>query len=298
MPAYKLTYFNGRGTAEIVRLVFAAAGIEYEDVRIEKPEEQWPELKPKTPMGQVPILEVDGTMLCQSNSIARYVAKVAGLAGKTPLDQARVDMIMDGMDDVGKKGNATHWEKDEEKKVTTSLAWYPVLRDWGYWVVQAGCAFGGSNSFPRQVQQAVPAEKKKEYEETFLPQFYTCLNKLVGDSGYFVGNELTLADITFFNTTTLVGNYFKLPNMDDFSGLKKVMDHVTSNPGIAKWLKERPETPDTECLRAPKSVGFRTEAYSPRTDPLRLPTFLHVDSTQKHVRRVVTKALDGAVLVY
>ncbi|XP_019644617.1 PREDICTED: hematopoietic prostaglandin D synthase-like [Branchiostoma belcheri] len=203
MPAYKLTYFNGRGTAEIVRLVFAAAGIEYEDVRIEKPEEQWPEFKPKTPMGQVPILEVDGTMLCQSNSIARYVAKVAGLAGKTPLDQARVDMIMDGMEDVGKKGNATHWEKDEEKK----------------------------------------AEKKKEYEETFLPQFYTCLNKLVGDSGHFVGNELTLADITFFNTTDLVGRYFKLPSMDQFSGLKKVMDHVTSNPGIAKWLKERPETP-------------------------------------------------------
>ncbi|XP_035671027.1 hematopoietic prostaglandin D synthase-like, partial [Branchiostoma floridae] len=179
MPAYKLTYFNGRGTAEIVRLVFAAAGIAYEDVRLEQ--DKWPELKPKTPMGQVPILEVDGTMLCQSNSIARYVAKVAGLAGKTPMEQARVDMIMDVMDDMGKKGNAVFWEKDEETK----------------------------------------AEKKKEYEETFLPQFFTCVNKLVGDSGYFVGNELTLADITYFNTTNLVGNYFKLPNVDEFSGLKK-----------------------------------------------------------------------------
>eukprot|EP00058_Branchiostoma_floridae_P024825 XP_002610315.1 hypothetical protein BRAFLDRAFT_84048 [Branchiostoma floridae] len=168
MPAYKLTYFNGRGTAEIVRLVFAAAGIAYEDVRLEQ--DKWPELKPKTPMGQVPILEVDGTMLCQSNSIARYVAKVAGLAGKTPMEQARVDMIMDVMDDMGKKGNAVFWEKDEETK-------------------------------------------------------------------------LTLADITYFNTTNLVGNYFKFPNMDEFSGLKKVTDHVLSNPGIAKWLKERPETP-------------------------------------------------------
>ncbi|XP_078578727.1 hematopoietic prostaglandin D synthase-like [Branchiostoma floridae x Branchiostoma japonicum] len=201
MPAYKLTYFNGRGTAEIVRLVFAAAGISYEDVRLEQ--DKWPELKPKTPMGQVPILEVDGTMLCQSNSIARYVAKQAGLAGKTPMEQARVDMVMDVMDDMGKKGNAVFWEKDEETK----------------------------------------AEKKKEYEETFLPQFFTCVNKLVGDSGHFVGDELTLADITYFNTTNLVGNYFKLPNMEEFSGLKKVTEHVTSNPGIAKWLKERPETP-------------------------------------------------------
>ncbi|KAI8506705.1 DENN domain-containing protein 5B, partial [Branchiostoma belcheri] len=30
--------------------------------------------------------------------------------------------------------------------------------------------------------------------------------------------------------------------------------------------------------------------YSPLTNPLRFPSFLHVDSTQKHVRRVVTKA--------
>ncbi|KAI8495174.1 Endothelial cell-specific molecule 1 [Branchiostoma belcheri] len=34
--------------------------------------------------------------------------------------------------------------------------------------------------------------------------------------------------------------------------------------------------------------------YSPRTDALRLPTFLHVDSTQKHGRWVVTVALYGA----
>eukprot|EP00058_Branchiostoma_floridae_P022605 XP_002608095.1 hypothetical protein BRAFLDRAFT_91427 [Branchiostoma floridae] len=201
MPAYKLTYFNGRGSAEIVRLVFAAGGIEYEDVRLER--DQWPDLKPNTPMGQVPILEVDGTMLCQSNSIARYVAKQAGLAGKTPLEQARVDMIMDGMEEMGSKGYAAYFEKNEDIK----------------------------------------AERTKEYEDTFLPQFFTFLNKLVGDSGHFVGSELTLADITFFNMATLVGTWMKVPNVDEFSGLKKVMNHVTSNPGIAKWLKERPETP-------------------------------------------------------
>ncbi|KAI8506531.1 hypothetical protein Bbelb_159580 [Branchiostoma belcheri] len=43
------------------------------------------------------------------------------------------------------------------------------------------------------------------------------------------------------------------------------------------------------------TCGVRTDSvrrwYSPRTDAVRLPTFLHVDSTQKHVRRVVTVAL-------
>ena len=43
MTNYRLTYFKLRGTGEIVRLVFAAAGVQYEDNRIEM--SQWPQLK-------------------------------------------------------------------------------------------------------------------------------------------------------------------------------------------------------------------------------------------------------------
>jgi glutathione S-transferase len=38
MPSYKLSYFNARGRAEMIRLVFAAAGVEYEDCRLTKEE--------------------------------------------------------------------------------------------------------------------------------------------------------------------------------------------------------------------------------------------------------------------
>jgi len=49
MTHYKLTYFPLRARGEIVRFVFAAAGVEYEDHRIEM--SQWSELKPsKSPM--------------------------------------------------------------------------------------------------------------------------------------------------------------------------------------------------------------------------------------------------------
>lgn len=41
MVNYKLNYFNGRGRAEISRLIFAAAGVKFEDVRIE----DWPKAK-------------------------------------------------------------------------------------------------------------------------------------------------------------------------------------------------------------------------------------------------------------
>jgi len=42
MTNYKLTYFDLRGRGEIIRLVFAAAGVQYEDYRIKS---EWAELK-------------------------------------------------------------------------------------------------------------------------------------------------------------------------------------------------------------------------------------------------------------
>ena len=43
MSGYKLFYFPGRGGAEKCRLAFAAAKIDYEDVRV--PSEEWPKEK-------------------------------------------------------------------------------------------------------------------------------------------------------------------------------------------------------------------------------------------------------------
>nr|XP_008520565.1 PREDICTED: hematopoietic prostaglandin D synthase isoform X2 [Equus przewalskii] len=66
MPNYKLTYFNMRGRAEIIRYIFAYLDIKYEDHRIEQAD--WPEIK-------------------------------SDLAGKTELEQCEVDAIVDTLDD-------------------------------------------------------------------------------------------------------------------------------------------------------------------------------------------------------
>nr|AVT42192.1 glutathione S-transferase s3 [Lissorhoptrus oryzophilus] len=67
-PKYKLTYFNIPGLAEQIRYIFAYADQEFEDVRINH--DQWPELKNKTPFGKVPVLEIDGKPVSQSNAIS------------------------------------------------------------------------------------------------------------------------------------------------------------------------------------------------------------------------------------
>ncbi|GMR35086.1 hypothetical protein PMAYCL1PPCAC_05281, partial [Pristionchus mayeri] len=91
MPAYKLYYFGIRGLGELVRQTLTLAGVEFEDIRVDN----WKEFKGQTPFGQMPVLEVDGKQIPQSFAIARYVAKLHGLAGKTPFEAAWIDAIAD-----------------------------------------------------------------------------------------------------------------------------------------------------------------------------------------------------------
>ena len=46
MPEYKLTYFNIRARAEVTRMLFTLAGVEFEDKRIDFGSPDWPEFKP------------------------------------------------------------------------------------------------------------------------------------------------------------------------------------------------------------------------------------------------------------
>ena len=98
MPAYKLTYFNGKGTAELARFVFAQAGVKYEDVRIKG--EDWPALKPTMPFEVLPVMEEDGKQLGGSMSIARYLAETYGIAGKDAFENAKIANIVDTVKDV------------------------------------------------------------------------------------------------------------------------------------------------------------------------------------------------------
>ena len=89
--------------------------MKFEDKRIPAPwddMENWQKIKPTTPFGQVPLLEVDGEQISQSIAIARYCAKEFGLAGKTTFEAAQMDEIVDALQDaLEKQYNAYLFEK-------------------------------------------------------------------------------------------------------------------------------------------------------------------------------------------
>jgi prostaglandin-H2 D-isomerase / glutathione transferase len=51
------------------------------------------------PMGQMPILEVDGKVMYQSGAICRYLATKVGLAGSDACENYQIDNVVESMND-------------------------------------------------------------------------------------------------------------------------------------------------------------------------------------------------------
>ena len=164
MPTYKLYYFNIKARAELARLIFAQAGVPYEDIRIEN--EKWPELKPTMAFGQLPVLEVDGTRIANSLVIARYLAEEFGLAGSNLLENSQLAGIAGAINDLFEDLVKAHFEKDEEKKAEMRKTF---------------------------MEKTVPFTLAK----------FEALGSS-NDNGYLWGNKLTWVDIAFFNWTGFI----------------------------------------------------------------------------------------------
>lgn len=51
------------------------------------------------PLGQVPVLEINGKKLSQTVSICRFLAKKVGLAGATHMEDFEIDCVVDTIND-------------------------------------------------------------------------------------------------------------------------------------------------------------------------------------------------------
>ena len=202
MPTYKLTYFNARGRGETSRLIFAQAGVDYEDNRVAG--EDWVKFKPTTPYGSLPVLEVDGKMLAGSGGIARFLAERFGLAGSNDFENAEIASIVDACGDLSQKLGVAHSEKDETKKAELQKELGEVV-------------------FPK-----------------FLGIFEKLINTNDTPEGWVYGSKVTYADFSLYNAFEWlmdVPNVF-----DKYPGIQKMRKSVEELPKIAKWIDTRPKT--------------------------------------------------------
>ena len=209
MATYKLTYFNGRGRAEIIRFIFVQAGVDYEDNRVGG--EDWVKYKPTTPYGTLPVLEVDGKMLAGSGGIARFLAERFGLAGSNDFENAEIASIIDTGVDLAQKLGAVHSEKDETRKADLQKEMGEVV-------------------FPK-----------------FMGIFEKLINANGTPEGWVYGSKVTYADFTLYNIFDwVIFDWVKdVPNLFDivkYPGLQKMRKSVAELPNVAKWIATRPKT--------------------------------------------------------
>lgn len=195
----KLTYFNGKGRGELSRLILAYAAVPYEDNRVEF--QEWPSLKPKMPLGVMPVLVYDGEVLSQSKTIGRFLAKEFGIAGKTNLEQAKADMIVDCVTDIEIARYKWYWDPD------------PTSKENG----------------------------RRAFEKDTLPKFLNQMLNIFqqGKGTFMVGAELTWADIAvagFLDLCMLEVNVDK----DKFKPLIDLMENVFEIPNVKSYLATRP----------------------------------------------------------
>jgi len=198
---YKLYYFDGRGAAELSRLLFAQAGVAFEDAR----QKDWPAKKGEMPYGQLPVMELDGEKFAESHAIERFLARSFNLYGASATDALRIDMVCEGLIDVSTAyGNIKYRAKEEEKK----------------------------EKFAAFFKDDVPK---------WLGFLTTVLKKNHGGKGFFVGDSATLADIHAYNQLWNLTQHEGQSNaLDNFAELKALVERVGALPNIAKWVANRP----------------------------------------------------------
>ncbi|XP_044269512.1 glutathione S-transferase-like [Tribolium madens] len=200
-PAYKLTYFDGRGLGETSRFLMKYGGIDFEDCRIKR--EDWPQMKPKFPFGQLPTLEHNGKIVNQSQAISRYLAKQVKLAGNDDWENLEIDAIVDTINDLRLKVSAYFYEKDEAKK------------------------------------QTILENVNKEVLPFYLKRFEEIVKK---NKGHFALGRLTWADFYWATVSTGLDMVTKVDTIANYPELKAVRDKVNSLPAIKKWIEQRPKT--------------------------------------------------------
>ncbi len=163
-----LYYFAGRGLADQIRWLMAYTEVSFTQ-RVVGTRQRFLNLKDsgQLPFGQLPMLQIDGVEIVQSQAIIRYIARRANLTGKDAKDEIACDMLAETAFDL--------------LKLMTP---FPFLR-----------------GTPAEAEQKANARKKWEEQGSRL-EMYIERNTKKGKGAYLVGNSVTYADVLVAHVLT------------------------------------------------------------------------------------------------
>jgi len=224
-----LSYWNGRGLAEIARTMLAISGAVWEnDLRsaMPGPDEQ-------QNLGRLPLVKIGDVVIGQSDPIMRLVARRIGWMGDNDFDAAYIEMICAHVKDM-KEAFRKLYPYSEEPVAGWEAAWFDK-----------------------------PAEAK-ERKDRALKWFLSRIETQVGKDGYVLNGKFSLADAVLYNT---LGEVCKNLTEKDYMGkvntwryhpfhadsyertravmeevapsILKIVENYRDHPEMQKYLKNR-----------------------------------------------------------
>ncbi len=205
-----LIYFAGRGRAELIRLVLAEAGVEYQDHVVGRgtpPVDGRPtdfaalKATGALPFEALPVWEEpDGLRLAQSGAIANHIARTHGLRGRNAVEEAKCDELLGAYDDV---------RLELRKLATIDADRRPALR--------------------------------AELLASTLPRWLGYLDRLLarngGGAGHAVGASVTVADLALWYLLELIRDNGFGAALERYPALVAFADRIGKRPRIAAYVK-------------------------------------------------------------
>ncbi|BAZ53924.1 hypothetical protein NIES4103_66080 [Nostoc sp. NIES-4103] len=232
-----LRYFDdGKGRAELPRLIFTYGDIPFENKTISFEEYKQMRSSGKLPFDQLPTLELGDMTISQSCAIARYAAREAGIYPLDRVQAASSDMVVD--------------------------AWRDLL-DLLY-----GCYVDriveNGQLVMKMRQVSLKVERLDQYFATTVPMHLGRFEQMIADnqgSPFVIGSSLTWADLAVFdilstldqaaNLWTNPSTFFYIPKpygpyqpasklLELYPKLEVLKKTISTTPKIAAWLLAHP----------------------------------------------------------
>lgn len=199
-----LYYFAGRGKADQIRWMLAATNVNFTQKVVDSRAMFVNMAERQLPFGQLPLLQIDGNEIVQSQAAIRYLARRGKLVGQTSEDELKCDMIAESINDLlGPCVSA------------------PFKR-----------AHGSAEAAAAHV-----ADMKKKW--AFLAARYEAVLKMGPSKDFLVGESLTYADVLMAHATTWYIEECGPEIVEDFPYLVALQIRVISMSGLDAFIKSR-----------------------------------------------------------